>query len=266
MSACKNCMAVLTEQEDYCSACGAKVIRNRLTIKNLTADFSEQFLNYDNKLLKTFIQLFRKPEDVIGSYIDGTRKKYVNVVSFYAIALTLAGLQLFVVRKFFPESLDITVFFPENAAQPTMDMEWMYDYQSIVALVNLPLYALMARITFWGLKKFNYTEHLVIMTYIIGQFTIVSFFAVTLGVVLGGNFYVLNNFGIAFLAIFTTYCYRRLYPLSIKQCFKRIGVFLLVIMVFMFLVSLIQLVVMYFNGDLQQMMQDAIEAQKQKNN
>ena len=69
MSACKNCGTQLGETEDYCSACGAKVIRNRLTIRNLWGDFTEQFLNYDNKLLKTFVQLFRNPEDVIGSYI-----------------------------------------------------------------------------------------------------------------------------------------------------------------------------------------------------
>ena len=265
MSACKNCGTRLGETEDYCSACGAKVIRNRLTIRNLWGDFTEQFLNYDNKLLKTFVQLFRNPEDVIGSYINGTRKKYVNVVSYFALALTLSGIQIFVIRKFFPEALDIGAFLPENAANTsTVDMDWVYDYQSIVALINLPVYAIMARLTFFGKKKFNYTEHLVIMTYIMGQFTIISFFAVTTGVILGGNFYILNNFAILFLALYTIYCYRRLYPLSIKQCFKHIGIFLLVVLVFLIGVTVIQAVVMYLNGDMDKMIQDAIEAQKQR--
>ena len=83
---CKNCDANLNQNSDYCNNCGAKVIRNRLTIKTLFSHFSEQFLNYDNKFLQTFIHLFTKPEDVIGSYINGTRKKYVNVISYFAIA------------------------------------------------------------------------------------------------------------------------------------------------------------------------------------
>ena len=74
---CKNCSSQLQENDDYCNSCGAKVIRNRLTLKNLFEHFGEEFLNYDNKFLRTFIRLFRKPEDVIGSYINGTRKKYV---------------------------------------------------------------------------------------------------------------------------------------------------------------------------------------------
>ena len=97
---CKNCQNSLSQKDDYCNVCGAKVIRNRLTVKNLWADFAEQFLNYDNKFLKTYLALFKKPEDVIGSYINGTRKKYVNVISYFAIAVTLSGIQLFILRKF----------------------------------------------------------------------------------------------------------------------------------------------------------------------
>lgn len=264
MSNCKNCQNPLEEQHDYCSSCGAKVIRNRLTIKNLWGDFSEQFLNYDNKLLQTFVDLFKNPVRVIGGYIGGTRKKYVNVVSYFALALTLSGIQIFVVRKFFPESLDLPAFLVNNAAQPTINMDWVYDYQSIFALINLPIYAAIAKLTFLGFKKFNYTEHLVIMTYIMGQFTIVSFFVVTLAVILGGNFYILNNIAIVFLAIYTTYCYKRLYQFSVKQMLKRIALFLLVALVCLFIISILQVVVMYFTGDLQEMMQKAIEAKQQQ--
>ena len=92
---CKNCNTSLIEGNDFCGFCGAKVIRNRLTIKNLLAHFSEQFLNYDNQFLKTFLHLFTKPEVVIGGYIDGTRKKHVNVISYFAIALTLFRITTF---------------------------------------------------------------------------------------------------------------------------------------------------------------------------
>ena len=105
---CKNCNKSLTSQNNYCDTCGAKVIRNRLTLKHLFSDFIETYLNYDNKFLQTVINLFKKPEDVIGSYIDGTRKKYVNVISFFAIAITFAGIEYFIVNKFYPSFLDVS--------------------------------------------------------------------------------------------------------------------------------------------------------------
>ena len=84
---CKNCSFLIQENDNFCPSCGGKVIHNRLTIKNLFEHFSEQFLNYDNKFLQTFIHLFTKPEVVIGGYINGTRKKYVNAISFFAISV-----------------------------------------------------------------------------------------------------------------------------------------------------------------------------------
>ncbi len=96
---CKNCHTNLKDTDDFCNTCGAKVVRNRLTIRNLFAHFSEQFLNYDNKFLQTFIHLFTKPEAVIGCYINGTRKKYVNVISYFAIAITISGLQMYILNK-----------------------------------------------------------------------------------------------------------------------------------------------------------------------
>lgn len=89
---CKNCNTSLTLESDFYNCCGAKVIRNRLTIKNLFEHLIETYLNYDNKFLQTFIGLIKCPENVIGSYVFGVRKKYINPLSFLAISLTLSGI------------------------------------------------------------------------------------------------------------------------------------------------------------------------------
>ncbi|AUC82244.1 DUF3667 domain-containing protein [Lacinutrix sp. Bg11-31] len=73
---------------------------------NLFEDFAYRYMNYDNQFLKTFY-LFTSPEKVIGSYINGTRKKYVNVINYFTIVLTLFGLQLFIMNIFFKDALNI---------------------------------------------------------------------------------------------------------------------------------------------------------------
>jgi uncharacterized membrane protein YvbJ len=79
---CKNCGLALIEETNFCTACGAKVIRNRLTIKNLLEHAVEEFLSIDNKFLITITHLFTRPEVVIDGYINGLRKKYMNPISF----------------------------------------------------------------------------------------------------------------------------------------------------------------------------------------
>ena len=96
---CKNCESPLLAENNYCNVCGARVIHNRLSFKILFAQFTEEFLNYDNKFFKTFIHLFSRPEEVILGYMKGVRKRYANPVSYFAIALSLTGLWMFIVNK-----------------------------------------------------------------------------------------------------------------------------------------------------------------------
>ena len=107
---CKNCNSELSELSTYCDQCGGRVIKNRLTLKSLFLHLSETFFNYDNKLLRTFLNLFKAPEDVIGGYISGVRKKYVDVISYFALALTITGFEWFILNKFYPEAIDMFCF------------------------------------------------------------------------------------------------------------------------------------------------------------
>ena len=88
---CKNCKTELSIDSSYCNTCGGRVVRNRLTFRNLFEHITETFFNFDNKLLRTFIDLFTKPERVIAGYISGVRRQYVNPISYLALVLTIGG-------------------------------------------------------------------------------------------------------------------------------------------------------------------------------
>ena len=257
---CKNCQVPLSEDAKFCENCGAKVIDHRLTLKYLWGEFTEKYFNIDNTLLRTFLHLFTKPDEVIGGYINGVRKKYVNAISYYSIALTIAGVQIFILRKFFPESLDISVIVPENNPQANMDMEWTYDYYTILALINIPIYALMARLTFYGIKKLNFTEHLVTMAYIFGQFTLFTFPIVMVSVMLGGNFYITSYSLFPLLFIYTVYSYKKLYKMGMGAMALRSFLFIFIAIVLLIAIGILQLIFLLINGDFQQM----LDAQKAK--
>ena len=261
---CKNCNTELLETNDYCNYCGAKVIRNRLTIRNLFEHFTEHFLNYDNKFLKTFIALFTKPEDVIDGYINGVRKKYVNVISYFAIALTVSGLQLLILDKFFPEAMDFSAFnFGNNAVSPDNNemKSFINEYQSILMMVNVPFYALISYFVFYTLKKHNYTEHLVIFMYILSQLTFIG------AVVSVGVAFFDLSFAHASIILFpiqffySIYCLKKLYKLSVNGVILRTLLFFAIIIAITIIYVIIVVVVAILNGSLQ----EAIEAQKAAN-
>ena len=256
---CKNCYHDIIEHSDYCHHCGARVIRNRLTFRNLFEHISETFFNYDNKLLRTFIDLFRKPEDVIGGYIDGIRKRYVNPISYFGLALTLTGMYMLVVTKFYPETMDYSMFVMEGQEEfQARNMSFIQEYNSVLMMFYAPLYALMAVITFIGLSKYNYTEMIVVFTYIQAQSSVVTVVLGILTAILGWSQATIGIVIIILTILYSAYCLKRLYQLSVGQIIFRTFFFLVILFVFFVIMSIIMAVLMYLNGDIEQI----IEAQK----
>ena len=109
---CKNCSELLTSKTNYCPECGAKAITHRLTLRYLLSEIYHAFFSIDsNKPVRTFIDLFKKPEEVIGGYIDGVRKKYIHAFGYFTIAVTFSSIFYFIFLKFFPETLDGMLMF-----------------------------------------------------------------------------------------------------------------------------------------------------------
>ena len=252
---CKNCHTILNERSDYCYLCGGKVIRNRLTMRNLFEYFSETFFNYDNTFLKTFIDLLKKPEDVIDGYINGTRKKHVNVLNYFAIAITLSGLQIFFLNKFFPDALDMTLLTPKGSEEfQRQNMSFIQEYQSAIMMLYVPFYALLSKLVFFNKKKYNYTEQLVIFMYIQAEISIGTAVIVTILVLFGMNFGVLSVIMIPTMIVYSGYCLKRLYQLTGLEMAVRTLLFIIVFGVLFILLLIGFLITMHLTGNLETMM------------
>jgi hypothetical protein len=260
---CKNCKTVLKEQDAYCKSCGGKVVRNRLTIKNLFEHITETFFNYDNKLLRTLIDLFKKPEIVIGGYIKGTRKRYVNPISYVALTLTISGIYMLILNKFFPNVfLEMTTVGVEGQQEfMTIYSDFIQKYYSFLMISLIPLYALISRLVFINRKEYNFTEHLVMAMYIMAQFSLVSSFLNIALLVLQLPSGLLGTSSIFLQMIYFGYCYKRIYVLSIGGLILRTLWFLGILLITMIVIIILGILsaIIFKDSDV---IQGVIEAQK----
>lgn len=249
---CKNCEKQLVESDNYCQACGAKVIRNRLTLKNLFAHFSEQFLNYDNKFLNTFKALSLRPEEVIGGYIDGTRKKYVNAVNYFTIAVTISSLFFFVFLKFFPDALNFTSdLYNMDEDQARIMAEYnrsIFESQSLLFFISIPVLAVVSRLVFLKNKKYNFSEHLVInlYTYSHVSLSITALYFITIWY--QPLFGVVAIVAVPFQIVFFAYVLKRLYKLSMLQILLKTMLFFVLLIPLIILLIIVSSIFMYFGG------------------
>ncbi|TKD62309.1 DUF3667 domain-containing protein [Flavobacterium sp. ASW18X] len=180
---CKNCLDQLRTDYSFCPNCGAKVIRNRITMRNLWYDFTERFFNLDNTFIRTFTSLFTDPKDVILGYIKGTRKKYMNPISYFMIAVTLGGLFFFLQNKFFPNAMSYQFELLEKQQEGPAGIfvtdsvvKWqkiLAEYQSIFYMLMIPIISLISRLVFINRKELNLSEHFVLNLYGYSQISII---------------------------------------------------------------------------------------------
>lgn len=255
---CKNCDTILTDESYYCHSCGAQVIKNRLTFKNLLAYFSETYFNYDNKFMRTIINLIVKPEDVISSYVNGVRKKHINPISFLAISFTLSGFYLFFFKDNLKEVMDQATLSSYQGQEKLGKAisNFIFDYNSLLYFIIIPALAVISWMVFKN-KKYNFTEHVVIYLYTMPFSSIISIFF-TVGVILiVPKSYLTYSYIIYFVFfIYHIFLLKRLFKLNGKQMTIKTLAFLPLGLIFylIFCLIIVILVIITENLSLQDLM------------
>jgi len=243
---CKNCELPLRTDYSFCANCGARIIRNRITLKNLWHDITERYFNLDNTFLKTFWHLSTKPEVVIEGYINGVRKKYLNPISYLGIALTFSGLFIFLLRKFFIHKFDfdsITVSTMDSEATKKI-IQISLDFSSLVFIMYIPIIALAGWLVF-NHKKYILPEYIVVATYCTAHYSIFIFpFSLLLVIITPESYLTLSTPMIFIMVLYTTYAINRFD----KKSFGKSFLFLLLFTIGFFGLSIMLNIIFLLTG------------------
>ncbi|TDT41906.1 uncharacterized protein DUF3667 [Maribacter spongiicola] len=245
---CKNCSSTLVNYSLFCNQCGAKIVNDRITIKNISADAFQNIFGWDNRFFLTFRKLITAPQILIGEYLNGTRKKYINPFTFLGIGSAIA---IFVFNFFaddflalqvdsnkqtiemtskimssrFGSDFDVESFKKDQLKLITKMNTLTLKYFNILVLLLIPIYTFIAKLVYR--KPYNYAEHLVINSFIQG----ITFWAMTfifvISIYTSPTIYLLSIF---FSIFFYTYAYGKLYNLTIAESILKIFLFIAILL------------------------------------
>ncbi len=250
---CKNCKTPLEQEAKFCKECGGRVINEVISYRFLATEMSERFFNFENNLiLRTIKQMTIGPEKVIRGYINGTRKKHLNVANYLALAITISGIQIFLLNKFFTENLDMSWMIDKNNPMAQNSNEGFFssfsEYQSIMYVLFLPFYALIGKVVFYNKKIHSYLHHIIITAYTQAHLSIILFIPSMVALTFGVNYFKLTYFFLMpMMIVYSAYVYKRVFSLSMTQIvlktlwFSFIGTILFVgfyILIFIILIAI----------------------------
>lgn len=246
---CKNCSTTLNNDVNYCSNCGARIIRNRLSMKNLSHDVAERYFDLDNTFLRTFKHLITKPEVVIDGYISGIRRMYLNPIGYLGIALTLSGLLYFMLQKVFVVEMDMDVF--NQGVNPELYkkiMPILGDFQSLVFILFIPIFGFAGWLTL-NKRGYLFTEYLVVMLYTLAQWSIISFpISLIVLIVSPQDFIIMSTIMLPFMLAYAIYVIQRVNNFSVIQFILRTCLFLTLAMIGYFGLIIAFYIILFVTG------------------
>ncbi|WP_225034974.1 DUF3667 domain-containing protein [Winogradskyella sp. SM1960] len=252
---CKNCDNSLKDTQKFCDECGAKIINNRLQPKIIAQQVNEQFISIDNKFFRTFFDLFKQPESVIVGYINGTRKKYIDVLQYFAISLTLAGIQVFLITTFFKDALDFTPGFinPEKDINPLpgFNSDLFTKYQGLIYILGVPVSALATWLVYLilGDRRFNFTEHLVLNLYYSAQIIIITAVLSILFLVTGMNYLIVSSLLGLPTFIYLAFILKKVFNEDFWSTFAKFLMVMFVYVVIYFIAIMLLFLILYLSGN-----------------
>lgn len=266
MMNCKNCKFKINAKDNYCKVCGAQIIRERITITSLFSNLLTA-LGWESKFFVTLRFLLFKPQVVVKGYINGTRKKYSNPFSFFAIILAIS---LLVFSKYSEQLFQMSTYpslqqteakenrLPEDVKEindfeffgyKTLTefqegiMNFQLKYYNLLAFILLPLYTF---ITFFVFGKFyNFGEQLLINTYLQSITTLLGVLLFIFSLLSGLKIFDTGSVIISFL--YYCFAYKSLYKLTFGQLLLKILKVIGILLLF-FIIVVVTFVVVLKNG------------------
>jgi len=152
-SQCRNCNTHLIVGQAYCSACGQKLISERLSLHEIARDLIHAVFHVDRSVISLLRMLLGRPGTVALDYVLGRRKRYFGpfgllfvVVAAASAAFAFAGLRAV----------------PTSNANMVTD--FLQNHINLVTFAEVPLLAGFSRLLY-ARAGFNFAEHLVLAAY-----------------------------------------------------------------------------------------------------
>lgn len=236
---CKNCEFPLQQENKYCANCGAKIVTQRLTIKSLWSEFSHKFLNYDNTFFKTIKDLTFRPEVVIDGYINGIRKRHINVINFFAISLTILAFQLFLMKHFATPADNMFVGDEKSIEIQKKVSDILINYLGIYTTLMLPIGSIFTWLLFLDYRKYNFTEHIIINLYTTAYYTFISLPIFTFVLLIGLNTNVMMSVSYMVSIAYLAYVFKRLFNISFWISLLRVIAYYLLFIISVVIIAMV---------------------------
>lgn len=209
---CLNCNEVITGV--FCSNCGQKKYK-RIDKKYIWDEIQYTLLHTNKGFLYSVKNILKNPGKTAREFIEGNR---VNHYKPILLVFVLSGIGVFISYKILGLKEIMTAYFSEkhvNSKMMTDVMTFISSYNSILMLLLIPFFAIATKIAFRK-SGHNYYEHIVMNSYILSLYTLISIILVYPIMYFfrhsPDDFFLITQFSMVLVPIILVWFFKGFYP------------------------------------------------------
>jgi len=154
-------------------------MNERLTARSVWQEILAQF-NLEHGLIKTFVDLTKRPGEMLLGYLDGTRRnQYVSVIAYLVLsgAFCMSVITFYDFEPVLPDEqrTQLLAQFNGDTAKLEEFLSFSEIFQKNIQIMVYACLPIVALITLWIFRFWNlsYVEHLIVNTYVAAQSSII---------------------------------------------------------------------------------------------
>jgi len=236
---CKNCGNEVSD--NFCGSCGQRADTHKLNMHFILHDLQHALIHFDKGVLYTTKQLLTRPGHTIREFLEGKRVRHFQPLSFVIVLATFYGLLW---HYLIFDRLHTSLIEPRDDITRAYGkiVTWMTEHFAVDGLILIITSTLVSYVIFKK-RKYNLAEHLVLNTYLMGLFLIVSLLVFPIVYIFRDA--LTFQYGIVqqgFLLVLMCWCYTQFFNDTSKA--KIIGLTFIAFLV----ISVLNLAIVYFAG------------------
>ncbi len=166
---CRNCGS--PDIRIYCAACGQKTMYRRFKLKDSLFWLFAKIFDMEQGFFHTTLELLKRPEKVIGNYLQGATRPYSHPFRFIFLWSTISTVISYWIGAFDIITEQLSAANPDPTSKAIND--FIYKYINFIIVGMVPFLALWAKL-FYRKHKLNLTEHIIINCFAMGASTAVG--------------------------------------------------------------------------------------------
>lgn len=165
---CKNCDQQF--EGHFCNQCGQPANTHDINLKYVLHELQHGIFHVDKGIFYTLKELFTRPGNTILEFINGKRERLFKPLTSLVIILTTVYMLL---NHYFNIEVVDTSRIKITGSTNLIDViqkikTWANNHFVWMSLISIPIYSVGTAIAFRA-HKYNFIEHLVLNTFLVGQ-------------------------------------------------------------------------------------------------